>query len=136
MSISDTSLRLWTTSHIAPPTHKVEKSCGQCGHDWTTEEVANHKLRMDHLVSVHGFKREGEQVYRSTPCIACPKPGLYKVGQIAYCKDHRALATQKRVEFGQRRSAKSDVVEEAINAREALTKSRKKLKDCKNDRKP
>ena len=47
------------------------------------------------MIDIHGYKHVGAQVFRSVPCIACSKPGLYKVGAVAYCKEHVYLGKQK-----------------------------------------
>src|SRR5208283_2500393 len=62
-------------------------ACSRCGHVWTEEEKKTDGVNQ-HMVDAHGFKRVGAQVFLSLPCIACNKPGLYKVGIVAYCKDH------------------------------------------------
>ena len=90
------------STHITPNRFKkgrtcksLAKPCGQCGHVWTAEELANGGIQA-HMVKEHGFKQYGAQVYQSVPCLLCPKPGLYKVGSEAYCKDHLQTAIDKR----------------------------------------
>lgn len=53
-----------------------------------------------HMVTVHGYQQVGNSVFKRYPCIACPKPGLYRVGNVNYCSDHKHLATTRRVEHG------------------------------------
>ena len=71
--------------------------CCECGYAWTEEEQKeNISCVSNHMVEMHGYKRVGAQVFRSTPCVGCRKPGLYRVGAVAYCKEHLPLAQKKR----------------------------------------
>jgi hypothetical protein len=71
-----------------------EPQCDMCGHVWTDEE-RNFDFVKRHMVAVHGYKQVARQVFRSTPCVACIKPGLYRVGGVAYCLEHRDLAVTR-----------------------------------------
>ena len=83
----------------APLKSKLSPKCGRCEHVWTPEELAGDGINR-HMVEEHGYKRVGGQVFQSYPCVACGKPGLYKVGRKSYCKEHIHLATARRVEIG------------------------------------
>lgn len=84
-------------THIHQIRGQVALVCCECGKVWTDEEKQDKGSFANHMVEVHGYKRAGAQIFKSRPCVACPKPGLYKVGNLAYCKDHLNLATERRV---------------------------------------
>lgn len=82
--------------------------CCVCGYAWTKEEREKDRLCVtQHMIEKHGFKKVGAQVFQSIPCVACTKPGLYKVGSIAYCKEHLPLA-QGRRDYIQRELNRTD----------------------------
>ena len=70
-------------------------SCFECGHVWTDEEKEDTSCVRKHMIEEHGYKQVGQQVFKSTPCVACPKPGLYRIGSLAYCKDHVHLGQSR-----------------------------------------
>lgn len=67
-------------------------ACSECGESF----AATKNSVQDHTVNKHGYMREGAQVFKRIPCIACVKPALYKVGGVGYCKDHKHLGVERR----------------------------------------
>lgn len=66
--------------------------CSLCGYVPSSADNSR-----DHMVNQHGFMRVGAQVFRRLVCVMCPKPGLYRVGHLAYCRDHLDAAKKKRM---------------------------------------
>jgi hypothetical protein len=67
---------------------KSNPACDVCGHVWNQEDFAAIK---QHMVDMHGYKKEGNQVFKSVSCAACAKPGLYRIGKDVYCKEHVSI---------------------------------------------
>jgi hypothetical protein len=66
---------------------RPEAKCCECGYMSTSEgpDFANH------MVEVHGYMRDGRQVFKRHYCY-CGKPGLYRVGPQCFCAAHRDQA--------------------------------------------
>ena len=98
----------------AVPKSKLKSaSCHECGHVWTDEEInstSTYSQISRHMVDMHGYKEVGGQVFKSTVCVACSKPGLYKIGSVAYCKAHVHLGKS-------RLSWRVGVIDEQMKAR-------------------
>ena len=103
MGNSSRSLRVGFTplGSQRPHGYGIGKCCSECGHVWP-EEIGSGDGFRDHMVTVHGFMRVGDQVFKRRVC-HCGKPGLYKVGSDAYCRDHAQLAVDRRVKLTQLR---------------------------------
>lgn len=91
------------------------KDCQECGYVWTEEDRITFNFIRQHMVEKHGYKQVGGQVFRSIPCIACPKPGLYRIGAVAYCKEHLHLG-RKRLDW--RSAALDGMVGSVVSANE------------------
>jgi len=115
------------------PLFKGPAACYECGFDWTTETLSDgrwHEIA-DHMTSVHGYKREGAQIFKSHPCAAadCKKAGIYQavVGGYKFCSDHKSLAVDRARLVMMRCDAAKSSYEERANAEDRATKDLQSL---------
>lgn len=88
---------------------------------------------MQHMVDAHKFIKVGAQVFQRFPCVMCPKPGLFKLGGVAYCKEHRhyAVDIQKKIaaeidDKARRRERVKKTVDDMLIGRETLRLSKRR----------
>ncbi len=67
--------------------------CSECGKDFPFNPDHPGALK-DHLVSEHGYIREGAQVFKRFLCEMCQKPALHRYGVRSFCSDHKIYAQQ------------------------------------------
>ena len=82
------------------------RPCDRCSYMPTSTEDMK-----KHMVSVHGFKQVGAQVFQTRSCRFCNKPALFKVHNDGYCKDHKDLAVDRRSQLNKNYAQKTaDIV--------------------------
>ena len=124
------SLRIWPQrTSVWPPRANSADACSECGYHWTAEERSTKGVQQ-HMIEAHGYKQIGSQVFRSTPCIACPKPGLYKVGAVSYCAEHVAIGKKKLNWRARNFESRNIEVEKKIKQTERIEKDKNNLHDC------
>ena len=92
--------------------------CFDCGHVWTDEEMKNRDLICRHMIDQHGYKQVCGHVFKSTACILCDKPALYRADGNVYCKDHYDVAKGKAVRETVRHDMRNSVTSDRIHARD------------------
>lgn len=102
--------------------------CGTCrdnGVPFTPETSEDLK---QHLVAMHGWKRDGNAVYKSRTCEICSKPAFHQYGVRYFCEDHKKYAVLVAQKVGVFVSKGQDAKEEDIldmqKARDSARKHR------------
>lgn len=102
------------------------KPCGSCrerGIDFTPADSEDLKV---HLVAIHGWKRDGNAVYKTRICEICPKPAFHQYGIRYFCEDHKKYAVYVAQKTGvfvnKRMDVRDDEIQEMNQARDASRK--------------
>lgn len=99
-------------------------TCNECGECFADQVGA---LR-SHLVEVHGYIREGAQVFRRKVCSFCDAPGLYMVGDRGLCAKHKHALDEKRENRRLRLDDKYSAIGREIEERRRASDRKEKFK--------